>query len=92
VVRRAGGSVLLPSVFERRPVVIDDPRVMDPAFWTATVTLPAGTGKRRILVREFERFYSDNTAKQRVGNQTFARRIIEERLVFADVVDPASLE
>ena len=92
VVRRAGGSVLLPSVFERRPVVIDDPRVMDPAFWTATVTLPAGTGKRRILVREFERFYSDNTAKQRVGNQTFARRIIEERLVFADVVDPASME
>jgi hypothetical protein len=91
VVRRAGGSVLLPAVFERGPVVIRDPFVMDPAFWTASVTVPAGTGKRRLLVREFERFYSDNTVKQRVGKQTFARRIIEERLVFADVVDPATL-
>jgi len=91
VVRRAGGSVLLPSMFEHRRRVVPDHFLRDPAFWTADITMPEGTGKRRIIVREFERFYSDNTANQRIGNKTFARRIIEERLVFADVVDPAIL-
>jgi hypothetical protein len=91
VVRRSGGSVLLPSVSERGPAVIADPFLRDPAFWTASIPVPAGTGKRRILVREFERYYSDNTVPQRVGNQTFARRVIEERLVFADVLDPTTL-
>ncbi len=91
VVRRAGGEVRLPAVFERHPLVVVNPFLRDPAFWTATVKLPTGTGKRRLLVREFERFYSDNTVNQRLGNQTHFRRVIEERLVFADVLDPATL-
>jgi hypothetical protein len=91
VVRRAGGEVNLSSVFERPSIDIFEHFPLDPAFWSATVTVPAGAGKRRLLVREFERFYSDNTVNQRVGFRTDQRRIIEERLVFADVVDPATL-
>ena len=91
VVRRAGGSVLLPSVFERRRATATDYFRRDPAFWSADITIPQGTGNRRILVREFERFYSDNTVNQHVGNKTYLRRVIEERLVFADVVDFTNL-
>ena len=68
-----------------------DPFLLDPPFWSATAALPASGAPRRLVVREFERFYSDNTVDQRVGGSTFPRRIIEERLVFADVVDPGSL-
>ena len=64
-----------------------DPFLKDPAFWADEVTIPSGSGKRRIVIREFERFYSDNIVNERVGNQTFSRRIIEERLVFAEVID-----
>ncbi len=91
VVRRAGGSVLLPSMFEHHRPVFTDHFQQDPAFWTANIEMPTGTGKWRIIVREFERFYSDNTVTQRVVRKNFARRVIEERLVFADVVDPGIL-
>ncbi|RLJ59248.1 hypothetical protein BCF46_1396 [Litoreibacter meonggei] len=63
-----------------------DPFVTDPSFWDADVKIPSGSGARRIVVREFERYYSDNTASEQVGTTTFPRRIIEERLVFADTV------
>jgi hypothetical protein len=92
VVRRAGGEVALPGIMERGPaVIVDGPLMFDPAFWSEDVSLPSGGGKRRVLVREFERYYSDNTFRQRFGNTWFTRRVIEERLVFADVVDPATL-
>ncbi len=91
VVLRGGGAVRLPAAVERPPVVAVDPFLFDPAFWTAQATLPSGGRKRRVQVREFERYYSDHTVNQKVGSSSFARRIIEERLVFVDVVDPASL-
>jgi len=86
------GTTLGPST---GPVVVRpeilDPFLIDPAFWAATVTLPGGRGRRRIAIREFERFYSDNIVQERIGRGTFPRRIIEERLVFADILDPADL-
>ncbi|MEM9551196.1 MAG: hypothetical protein AAGA05_08480, partial [Pseudomonadota bacterium] len=86
VTRRAGGSVNIPGVIDRGPAGLPDLFEIDPAFWSDTVTLPAASEKRRLVIREFERFYSDNTVNQRVGNGTFPRRVIEERLVFADIV------
>lgn len=91
VVRRAGGPVSLASMVELATVAIGDPFIIDPAFWNGSVTWPKGNGKRRLMVREFERFYSDNTVMQKMGHSAFPRRVIEERLVFADVVDPATL-
>jgi hypothetical protein len=91
IVRRAGGNVIIPSILERGRFNPANPFARDPAFWTDKVTLPGGGGKQRILVREFERFYSDSNAPQRVGNQIYTRRIVEERLVFADTVDPQTL-
>jgi hypothetical protein len=86
------GTTLGPATgpLTTRPDIFD-PFLLDPAFWEATVTVPGGRGKRRIAIREFERFYSDNIVQERIGTGTFPRRIIEERLVFADVFDPASV-
>ncbi|MFD1158912.1 hypothetical protein [Roseovarius aestuarii] len=64
-----------------------DPFIKDPAFWEGKVKIPTGSGKRRIVLREFERFYSDNVVNEKIGTSFFPRRIIEERLVFAEVID-----
>ncbi|RAP40150.1 hypothetical protein BYZ73_16555 [Rhodovulum viride] len=84
----AMGGTIGDLVTPTRPI---DPFLPDPAFWDASVTLPGGAGPRRILVREFERFYSDNTVNERHGGRLFPRRIIEERLVFAETFDPEAL-
>ncbi|MEO3413802.1 hypothetical protein AAFO92_03985 [Roseovarius sp. CAU 1744] len=68
-----------------------DPFVIDPAFWEGEAKVTAGDGPRRVVVREFERFYSDNIVNQKVGTGTYPRRIIEERLVFAEVIDVDAL-
>ncbi|WP_299848344.1 hypothetical protein [uncultured Roseovarius sp.] len=68
-----------------------DPFIKDPAFWEGATTIPSGSGKRRVVLREFERFYSDHVVNEKVGNNTFPRRIIEERLVFADIIDVDAL-
>lgn len=68
-----------------------DPFIKDPPFWQADSDLPAAQGKRRLVLREFERFYSDDIVTPRRGSNLAARRIIEERLVFAEVFDPAEL-
>ena len=85
MVRRAGGRVTLPSNIDRGihpglryPV--------DPAFWTARIEIPDGEGKRRLQVREFERYYSDHTVPERIGGKLYPRRVIEERLVFVEHV------
>jgi hypothetical protein len=58
--------------------------LFDPALWKGTVTLPALSKPARLAIREFERFYSDRTAPERRGNQTLQRRVVEERLVYAE--------
>ena len=68
-------------------VGVFDPFIKDPAFWEGSATIPDGSGKRRVVLREFERFYSDNVVNEKIGSGTYPRRIIEERLVFAEVID-----
>lgn len=87
---RAGGSVTLgpavdlgrlPDIVQLPPILIDTP------FWEASATLAtAGTRSRRLMLREFERFYSDEVMTERQGGRTRYRHVIEERLVFVHVV------
>jgi len=58
---------------------------IDPAVWQATVTLPAlSTQPARLVLREFERYYTDRTVPDKRGNQTFRKRVVEERLVYSE--------
>jgi hypothetical protein len=59
---------------------------IDRAIWEGDATLPDLQGKpARLMVREFERYYSDRTVPEEHGARIFRRRVVEERLVFADV-------
>jgi hypothetical protein len=62
--------------------------MFDPAIWEATVNIPDVGGKpARIVVREYERYYTDRTVPERRGNTTFRRRVVEERLVYTVFFD-----
>lgn len=88
---RAGPNVSLDPAVDRGPIVDArdrPPFQLDPPFWEATVTIAAGDGRpRRLMLREFERFYSDHIVPERTGSATYSRRVIEERLVYASVID-----
>lgn len=61
--------------------------VLDPAVWEANVSLTAGqfAGKRaRLVLREFERYYTDRTIPDKRGDQTYRKRVVEERLVYTE--------
>ena len=62
---------------------IDIGRLIDPAIWQTTVTLPDVAGKpARLVVREYERYYTDRTIPEVRGGATHKRRVVEERLVY----------
>ncbi|MEE4173061.1 MAG: hypothetical protein V2I57_02260, partial [Xanthomonadales bacterium] len=82
----AVGLVRLPSNVDRGIIRPGLRYPLDPAFWTARIEIPKGQGKRRLQVREFERFYSDHTVPERNRGEFDARRVIEERLVFVEHV------
>ena len=70
---------------EAGPVVEIGPigTLIDPVVWEATVTLPnVGNKPARLAVREYERYYTDRTVPEKRGNDTFRRRVVEERLVY----------
>lgn len=59
--------------------------LLDPTVWQATVTMPAtGSQPARLVVREFERYYTDRTVPDRRGAQTYRTRVVEERLVYSE--------
>lgn len=90
---RAGRPVRLASEIELQPVgpgsaldleIVQPGVLLEPQIWATTVDLPATGGKpARLLLREFERYYTDRTVPVKDGNNTRRRRVIEERLVFA---------
>lgn len=93
---RVTGGVRLGAAVSLGPVT-DDPTLVpipgiiqrfDPQIWNTTATLPAaGREPRRLMLREFERYYTDRTVPEKVGRVTRRRRVIEERLVYAAVFD-----
>jgi hypothetical protein len=78
-------QILIPAVvtpgIEIGPVI---PGFFDPAVWSATATLPATTGPARLVLREFERYYTDRTVQTDFVSEPHPRRIIEERLVYSE--------
>jgi len=62
--------------------------LIDPALWKTTVTLPTTGGKpARVVVREYERYYTDRTVPEKKGRATYRRRVVEERLVYTAFFD-----
>ena len=62
---------------------IDIGRQIDSVIWQSTVTLPEVGGKpARLVVREYERYYTDRTIPEVRGGATHKRRVVEERLVY----------
>lgn len=59
---------------------------LDPPIWSNSLTLPASSGNRelRVVVREYERYYADRTETLVVGGLIRHKRIVEERLVYAE--------
>ena len=69
------------------PIVVT-PIELDPAIWTASATLPNAGGKpARLMLREFERYYTDRTVPETRSGAVRQRRVIEERLVYAAVFE-----
>lgn len=69
----------------RRPDIIG---ALDPAVWSTEATLPATGGKTaRLMLREFERFYTDRTVPEVRSGAVRRRRVIEERLVYATLFE-----
>lgn len=62
--------------------------LLNPPFWEDTVSLPTASSDRPrlLMLREFERFYSDHVLPQRIGSVNAERRVVEERLVYADLI------
>jgi len=57
--------------------------LLDPTIWQTTLTLPAVSGKpARLVVHEFERYYTDRWITEGRTGFTNQRRVVEERLVY----------
>lgn len=92
---RAGGRVRLDTAFE-----LDVGSIgggigtlfpTDPTIWSRSVNLPSPSGApERLMLREFERYYTDRTVPETVSGRVHRRRVIEERLVYASVFDIAT--
>jgi hypothetical protein len=62
--------------------------IVDPAIWETTVTLPNVSDKpARLVVREYERYYTDRFVPEMVGGTMRQRRVVEERLVYTAFFD-----
>lgn len=63
-------------------------QLMEPKLWSFSAEVPStGSNPARLMLREFERYYTDRTVPERSGSTTHQRRVIEERLVYATVFD-----
>lgn len=58
--------------------------LIDPVIWQASVTLPSYSGQGRLVLREFERYYTDRTVPDRRGDTVYRKRVVEERLVYSE--------
>jgi hypothetical protein len=88
VERRAGGKVSLPPVFERPGDILERfPIFADPEIFEATVTVPMSGRPARLMLREYERYYSDRTIPERAAGAVRRRRVVEERLVYAAIFE-----
>ncbi len=96
VQRRAGGTVRLDDSIRFGPGIEKDVKLADrlpkfasftdPEIWDADVDIPDTQDRpARLMIREFERYYTDRTVPERRGSAIHRRRVIEERLVYSAV-------
>jgi hypothetical protein len=91
---RAGNAVRLSAVVERRRrgvtigVVKPSLQLHYPEIWKTSVPIPDTNGQPgRLMLREFERYYTDQFVNERRGTSILQRRVVEERLVYATIFD-----
>ena len=86
---RAGRSVRLSAAMRRNLGAVGSvTNLLDPAIWNISVKLGStGNKPTRLMLREFERYYTDRTAAEKRGNTTYQRRYVEERLVYASILE-----
>ncbi|MDE2402650.1 MAG: hypothetical protein KGL90_13390 [Burkholderiales bacterium] len=66
-------------------VITLPPGLFDPVIWQAGAPLPEVGGRpARLVLREFERYYTDRTVPEQHGGSQWRRRVVEERLVYAE--------
>lgn len=62
--------------------------LIDPAIWETSAALPDAGGKpARVVVREYERYYTDRTVPELRAGAQRRRRVVEERLVYTAFFD-----
>lgn len=76
----------------REGVAVDLLWRIDPAIWEQSATLPAdaASGTSRLVLREFERYYSDRSVSElrlTLDKKGRRRRVVEERLVYTEFFD-----
>ncbi len=95
---RSGASLMLDAAIELAPGARDQFELaekmpdflqfIDPQIWKTSAALPdTGDLPRRLMLREFERYYTDHTVPHQRDGTVFQRRVIEERLVYSTVFD-----
>ncbi|MBW4709950.1 hypothetical protein KX928_19375 [Roseobacter sp. YSTF-M11] len=89
IATRASGAVTLSAEMARAigglGTVTD---LLDPPIWSPEASIPdTGRQPARLMLREFERYYTDHTVGERGGIRVGQRRIVEERLVYATIFD-----
>ena len=59
--------------------------LLDPAFWAQSAAVPdTGGAPSRLMLREFERYYTDRSVPETRAGAVRKRRVVEERLVYAE--------
>ncbi|MGC3937314.1 hypothetical protein ACOTTU_05870 [Roseobacter sp. EG26] len=89
IATRSSGSVTLNAELARNIGALGTlTDLIDPPIWNPEATLP-DTGRRpgRLMLREFERYYTDQTIGGSRGLRVGQRRIVEERLVYATIFE-----
>lgn len=75
----------LAAIDPKRPFL---PSLLDPLVWQTPVYLPALRGRiARLVVREFERYYTGEIEVEHIGKQAYRRHSVEQRLVFTAFLD-----
>jgi hypothetical protein len=59
--------------------------LLDPVIWEKSAAVPdTGGAPARLVLREFERYYTDRSVPEQRAGATRRRRVVEERLVYTE--------
>jgi hypothetical protein len=59
--------------------------LLDPVIWEKSAAVPdTGDAPARLVLREFERYYTDRSVPEQRAGVTRRRRVVEERLVYTE--------